>query len=69
MGVIFVAGIHGVGKTTASNHAAGILCMGCYTASELIKLERASAIPTSGKAVADIDGNQMLLIRGVRDHI
>jgi len=66
MGVIFVAGVHAVGKTTACTHAARTLSIAHYTASSLIKAEKASAIPEWGKVVADIEGNQNLLIRGVR---
>lgn len=65
MGVIFVAGVHAVGKTTACAHAADALCLAHYAASALIKAEKASAISAQGKAVTDIDGNQVLLIRGV----
>ena len=66
MGVIFVAGVHAVGKTTACSHAAGALNIAHYTASGLIKAEKATAIPLRGKVAADIEGNQHLLIRGVR---
>lgn len=66
MGVIFVAGVHAVGKTTACEHVARTLNLVHYTASGLIKAEKASAIPERGKVVADIEGNQNLLIRGVR---
>ncbi|MES2366205.1 MAG: ATP-binding protein [Pseudomonadota bacterium] len=65
MGVIFVAGVHAVGKTTACAYAADVLRIPHYAASSLIKAEKASAIPVHGKAVADVDGNQVLLIRGV----
>jgi adenylate kinase len=63
MGVIFVAGVHAVGKTTACTHAAGALGIAHYTASGLIKAEKATAISAKGKAVADVEGNQNLLIR------
>ncbi|HUW36182.1 MAG TPA: ATP-binding protein [Rhodocyclaceae bacterium] len=65
MGVIFVAGVHAVGKTTACAHAASTLGIAHYTASGLIKAEKASAIPVQGKSIADVDGNQTLLIHGV----
>lgn len=65
MGVIFVAGVHAVGKTTACAYAADTLCLAHYAASGLIKAEKSSAIPAQGKAVSDVDGNQVLLIRGV----
>lgn len=66
MGVIFVAGVHAVGKTTACTHAARNTKLVHFTASSLIKAEKASAIPETGKAVADLEGNQDLLIRGVQ---
>jgi adenylate kinase len=65
MGVIFVAGVHAVGKTTACAHAAASLQLVHYAASSLIKAEKASAIPEQGKAVSDVGGNQELLIRGI----
>jgi adenylate kinase len=65
MGVVFVAGVHGVGKTTACAHAANSLGLAHYSASGLIKSEKASAISMGGKAVTDVEGNQSLLIQGV----
>lgn len=66
MGVIFVAGVHAVGKTTACIHAGSSLGIAHCSASELIKSERVGAITQGGKAVADIEGNQALLIQGVQ---
>lgn len=66
MGIVFVAGVHGVGKTTACVHVANSLGLAHYSASEIIKSEKASAIAMGSKAVADIDGNQLLLIQGVQ---
>lgn len=65
MGVIFVAGVHGVGKTTACAYAMRSLGLAHYSASGLIKSEKANAIPAQGKSVSDVEGNQALLIRGV----
>jgi len=65
MGVIFVAGVHGVGKTTACAYAVRSLGLAHYSASSLIKSEKNSAVPEQGKVVADVKGNQALLIRGV----
>lgn len=65
MGVIFVAGVHGVGKTTACAHAVKSLGVAHYSASGLIKKEKADSISARGKAVADIERNQALLVRGV----
>jgi adenylate kinase len=66
VGLIFVAGVHAVGKTTACKEAARVCAVPHYSASSLIKNEKQSAIPERGKAVADICGNQELLIRGAR---
>lgn len=65
MGVIFVAGVHGVGKTTACAYAVRSLGLAHYSASGLIKSEKANSIPEQGKAVSDVEGNQALLICGV----
>lgn len=66
MGVIFVAGVHAVGKTTACEEAARICAVPHYSASGLIKSEKQAAIPERGKVVKDIEGNQELLVRGTR---
>lgn len=65
MGVIFVAGVHAVGKTTACTRAAASLGLVHYAASSLIEAERAGAIPKQGKVVPDVNRNQELLICGV----
>lgn len=64
MTVVFVGGVHGVGKSTCCAQVAQLT--GCLhvTASEIIRRERAQAISSAGKLVADVDGNQRLLIRG-----
>lgn len=64
MTVVFVGGVHGVGKTTSCAQVAQLA--GCLhvTASEIIRRERGQAIASAGKLVADVDGNQRLLIRG-----
>jgi len=63
--VLFVAGVHGVGKTTlcaeyAKNH--GLLHK---SASELIREEKDAAVSRTSKLVKDIAGNQQLLINAV----
>lgn len=66
MGVIFVGGVYAVGKTTACTHVAKTMRITHHSASGLIKVEKANAIPEQGKVVADIEDNQSLLIRGVQ---
>lgn len=65
MGVIFVAGVHAVGKTTLCKRAEQELGIAHYTASGLIRAEKASAIPERGKAVDNVTDAQRLLIQGV----
>ena len=64
MTVVFVGGVHGVGKSTCCAQVAQLA--GCLhvTASEIIRRERSQAIASTGKLVADVDGNQRLLVRG-----
>lgn len=65
MGIIFVAGVHGVGKTTACTEAAKLLNSKSYSASQLIRSEKEEAISNKVKQVKDIGGNQKLLINAV----
>lgn len=65
MGVVFVAGVHAVGKTTVCEQVANECKVAHYSASSLIKAEKQSAIADHGKAVADVSGNQQLLVAAV----
>lgn len=65
MKVIFVSGIHGVGKTTGCKAVSEALCIPHYTASQVIKSEKASAVAEQSKLVANVEENQRLLIQGV----
>jgi adenylate kinase len=65
MRIIFVAGIHGVGKTTGCKSVAEEFGIPHFSASQIIKGERSSAVDEMSKLVADVDDNQRLLIRGV----
>lgn len=63
--VIFVAGVHGVGKTTlcaAVSQKEGMLHK---SAGEIIREQDASALSSSTKSVSDINRTQRLLIAGV----
>lgn len=66
MGVIFVAGVHGVGKTTCCVEVTKQIGVPHHTASGIIKAEKASAIAESSKNVRDVQGNQDHLVQGVR---
>lgn len=63
---IFVAGVHGVGKTFATKPACQKLGLVHATASQLIKEERGQATWDGTKMVSDVDQNQAALISVVR---
>ena len=63
--VILIAGVHGVGKTTLCRHLADDTDLIHKSASQLIREEKQAAIALNTKAVADIPGNQQLLIDAV----
>jgi adenylate kinase len=65
VGIIFVGGIHGVGKSTCCQHVSERSGLQWLTASALIKSEKESAIAEGCKEVLDATGNQELLIRGL----
>ncbi len=70
--VVFIGGIHGVGKTSLSRQLAALLGAEHITAGALI---RAAASPSDvvtvgpgNKAVPDVDANQERLLRGLAAH-
>lgn len=65
---IFVAGIHGVGKTYLASRVAPNVGMTHTSASKLIKEERALPTWSKDKHVIDVDGNQLALAAAVRRH-
>lgn len=65
MKVIFVAGIHAVGKSSACKLLSSETGIPHYTASQIIREEKASAISEDSKLVADVAENQRLLVQGV----
>jgi adenylate kinase len=65
MSVIFLAGVHGVGKGYLGSSVAKSLRIAHYTASQLIRQEKGLATWDSTKMVADVDDNQLALIRAV----
>ncbi len=64
--IIFVAGIHGVGKTYLSGPIASQLGIRHATASQLIREERGLRTWSSDKQVSGIDENQVALISTVQ---
>lgn len=62
---IFVAGIHGVGKTTYCNNLENRLNIKAYSSSDLIYNFRSKS--TKNKKVEDVKKNQDILIESIRD--
>lgn len=69
MKLIFVGGVHGVGKSTACVEISSRAPVLHLKASDLIRTERASALGAGQKAVDDLVGNQNLLLQGFRTHV
>lgn len=67
MSIVFIGGVHGVGKSTCCQHIAERTGIQWLTASALIKAEKQSAITVGSKAVVNPIGNQELLLRGIRN--
>lgn len=63
---IFVAGVHGAGKTFATKPACQKLGLLHATASQLIREERGRSTWDNGKVVSDVDLNQAALISATR---
>lgn len=64
--MIFVSGIHGVGKTFFCNMAKEKLNIQSYSASQLIAVKRKRSF-SERKLVSDIDDNQDLLLTAVEE--
>ena len=65
LNVIFVAGVHGVGKTTYCKELSEKLQIPHFSASDIIRSQKASALEANTKEVKDAEGNQDLLIKGL----
>lgn len=63
--MIFVAGIHAVGKSTTCEFVSAELGIPHYTASQIIRGEKSAAVPAGSKLVDDVADNQRLLIQGI----
>ncbi len=65
---VFVAGVHGVGKTHLASRLPETLGLMHTSASKLIEEERATPNWGADKCVSDVDGNQIKLLIAVRRH-
>jgi predicted transcriptional regulator/adenylate kinase len=63
--IIFVAGIHGVGKSSMCEAFSKEFGVDHKSASQLIKESKAEAISANGKTVKNIENNQELLIQAI----
>jgi Archaeal adenylate kinase len=64
--LIFIGGIHGVGKTTLCNEIVNIYQIPAFSASRIISELKNQNFP-SDKLIPDIDVNQALLIEGLKN--
>ena len=69
MALIFIGGVHGVGKSSVCAEVATELGLRVHSASAVIRAERGKLNPDQGKTVVDVDANQRLLVQGVRRHV
>lgn len=65
MSVIFLAGVHGVGKGFLGAPVASSLEITHLTASQLIRDEKGQATWGTDKKTSDLDDNQLALIRAI----
>jgi len=65
MSVIFLAGVHGVGKGFLGTPVASSLGITHLTASQLIREEKGQATWGTDKKTSDVDDNQLALIRAL----
>ena len=65
---IFIAGVHGVGKSTFSNRLKTILNLPHYSASTLIKSFDKSLF-FANKRITDVEGNQDVLINSIAQRV
>lgn len=66
MSVIFLAGVHGVGKGFLGAPVARTLGVDHFTASQLIREEKGHSTWGTDKRVSDFDDNQLALIQAVK---
>ncbi len=68
MSVIFICGVHGVGKSYLCTAVSNVLGIPHKIASELIKSRNISAV-SANKIVTDVKGNQYLLLHAVNEEL
>lgn len=67
--IIFIGGIHGVGKTSLCEELSNRTGAHYFSASKLIKRLKKDYCDNKNKAVKDIDGNQELLLTAINQYI
>lgn len=67
LNVIFVAGVHSVGKTTYCIDLSEQLQIPHFSASDIIRSQKSSALKDNSKVVKDADGNQDILLTGIEN--
>lgn len=67
--MIFLGGVHGVGKSSMCSEAVQRIGLTVFGASAIIRAERQVPSVDSRTAVRDVRGNQELLIEGVRKRV
>ena len=65
MGIVFVGGVHAVGKTTICQKVGSEINIPHYSASDLIKSESASKFSRKGISVINMKANQNLLLDAI----
>ena len=65
MSIIFLAGVHGVGKGFLGAPVASSMGIAHLTASQLIRAEKGQVTWGTDKKTSDLDNNQLALIRAV----
>lgn len=63
--MIFLGGVHGVGKSSMCTEVAGKIELGFFSASSIISQEKTSRSLDSRTTVHDMKDNQYLLLRGI----
>lgn len=68
-GTILLAGVHGVGKSTAAEKLTKHFGIPNFTASKIIKSVKSSSVNEVHKKVDNVADNQKLLLKGISQHL